>query len=157
MGDGGACELARGAVGDAAAGAVLPLDAAGEEAGPHGPQLAQPAQRWRWRRPGRGYKQGSKVTDQRGVDLVSLVAAELGSTEVFDLGGIDQTDDVAGLVQRQCHAETVAAGRFQAGMHAFELVLPEPDDQGAPTLGRVGEAPAARLAADDDIDIERVF
>jgi len=42
--------------------------------------------------------------DQGGVDLVGLVAAEIGTADVADLGWVGDADKVACVVQRQRRA-----------------------------------------------------
>ena len=55
--------------------------------------------------PGAGLEQLGVFADVRGIDLIGLVAPQLGAREVADLGGIDEADDVPGLMERQRDAQ----------------------------------------------------
>jgi hypothetical protein len=57
----------------------------------------------------------------RRIDPVNFVAAQLGAREVPNLGGIDDTDDMTGLVQCTRDAETIPPGRFQTGVNPSSL------------------------------------
>jgi len=84
-----------------AAGSVLPFDPAGDEAGPHRLQVAQPTQRRRGRPPGERAQHRAVFANMPGIDGVGLVVSEPGAGEVANLRRIDDANDVAGGVQRQ--------------------------------------------------------
>jgi hypothetical protein len=107
-----------------------------------------PSKMWvRIRRPGAGFEQLSVFADVRGIDLIGLVAPQLGAREVADLGGIDEAHDVPGLMERQRDAQAVASGCFQASVDLSDLVLGQPGNQLAPAIGRIGETSGARFRA----------
>jgi hypothetical protein len=68
---------------------------------------AYASQRWR---PWRGLEQFTILTNARRIDPVSFVATQLGAHEVSNLGGIDDADNMTGLIQRTRDAETIAPG-----------------------------------------------
>ena len=80
-------------------------------------QLTQPAMRLRRRRPRLGFEQFAIITNVRRIDSVGFVAAQLGTHEVPNLGGIDNADDMTSLVQRAGDAEAIAPGRFQTSVN----------------------------------------
>src|SRR3954465_14999605 len=69
------------------------------------------------------FEQLSVFADVRGIDLIGLVAPQLGAREVANLGGIDEAHDVPGLMERQRDAQAVMSGRLQASMDLSNLVL----------------------------------
>jgi len=81
-----------------AAGSVLPFDPAGDEAGPHRLQVAQPARAAARRAGVTSCRIREYARHRRGV---GLVASEPGAGEVANLRRIDDANDVAGGVQRQ--------------------------------------------------------
>jgi hypothetical protein len=81
------------------------------------------------------FEQLSVFADVRGIDLIGLVAPQLGAREVADLGGIDEAHDVPGLMERQRDAQAVMSGRLQASVDLSNLVLGQPGNQFAPAIG----------------------
>src|SRR5207342_2755023 len=79
-------------------------------------QLAQPTVGLRRWCPRRWLEQRTVLTNVRRIDPISFVATQLGACEVSNLGGIGDADNMTGLVQRICDAETVAPGGFQTGV-----------------------------------------
>ena len=66
-----------------------------------------------WRRAAEGggrFEQAAVIADQGGIGPVGLVAAQLGATKVLDLGRIDDTDAVSGIVEMKRQAIAVASG-----------------------------------------------
>ncbi len=100
---------------------------------------------------------GAILTDMPGIGLVGFVPSEPGSGEITDLRRIDDADDMACRVQHQGHAQAVAPGRFQAGMHPLELAVRQPPDQLGKPRFRIGELLGQCLAADKDTDIQRLL
>ena len=80
--------------------------------------------------------------DQNGIDFVSFVAAQFGAGEVTDLGRVGNADDVAGVVQRQRHAEAVTTGRLHADVSLLAAHGSEPSQHQLPAIGAVLEGPA---------------
>jgi len=70
----------------------------------------------------------------RRIDTVSFVATQLGANEVSKLGGIDDADNMAGLVQRTRDAETIAPGGFQTGVNPLDFLGNEPIQEMAPSI-----------------------
>ena len=101
-----------------------------------------------------GLEQLSVFADVGGIDLIGLVAPQLGAGEVADLGGIDEAHDVPGLMQRQRDTQAVAPGCFQTGVDLSDLVLGQPGNQLAPAIGRIGETSGARLRAGQQAGVE---
>ena len=130
-------QLGCGAVAEAAADAVPPFRPARDDAGAHGLQLAELPHRGRRRPPWGWLEQLGILADHGGIDLVSLVAAELGTAEIADLGGVDDADYVARIVQRQCRSEAVAAGCFQADVGLSAAHGLEPVQHRLPALWAV--------------------
>src|SRR6516225_7611980 len=65
---------------------------------------------------------------------VSLVATQLGAHEVSNLGGIDDADNMVGLVQRTRDAETITPGGFQTGVNPLDLLGNQPIQEMAPPI-----------------------
>src|SRR5437763_15748000 len=76
---------------------------------------------------------------------VSLVATQLGAHEVSNLGGIDDADNMVGLVQRTRDAETITPGGFQTGVDPLDLLGNQPIQEMAPPIRRIREALGAHL------------
>jgi hypothetical protein len=64
-----------------------------------------------------GFEQFAIITNVRRINAVGFVAAQLGTHEVANLGGVDNADDMTSLVQRAGDAEAKAPGRFQTGVN----------------------------------------
>jgi hypothetical protein len=76
--------------------------------------------------PRRGLEQLTVLTNVRRIDPVSFVATQLGAREVSNLGGIGDADNMTGLVQRICDAETVAPSGFQTGVDTLDVLRNQP-------------------------------
>src|SRR5207253_11169068 len=55
-----------------------------------------------------------------------LLRPQLGAHEVSNLGGIDDADNMVGLVQRTRDAETITPGGFQTGVNPLDLLGNQP-------------------------------
>src|SRR6516165_6581446 len=84
--------------------------------------------------PRRGLEQFTILTNVRCIDPVSLVATQLGAHEVSNLGGIDDADNMVGLVQRTRDAETITPGGFQTGVNPLDLLGNQPIQEMAPPI-----------------------
>ncbi len=132
-------QLGCGTIAETTAEAVLPLRAVTNDTGTHSLQLAQSSHRGRWRRPRCRVKQRGVVADQGSIDLVGLIATELGAGEVPDLRRVDHADDVTRVVQRQGYAEAMTPGRFHADMGLFAVDGLQPRQHQLPAIGAVGK------------------
>src|SRR5947208_4847129 len=83
---------------------------------------------------GEGLEQFTILTNVRRIDPVSLVATQLGAHEVSNLGGIDDADNMVGLVQRTRDAETITPGGFQTGVNPLDLLGNQPIQEMAPPI-----------------------
>src|SRR5207253_7841856 len=108
-------------------------------------QLTQPTVGLRGWCPRRGLEQFTILTNVRRIDPVSLVATQLGAHEVSNLGGIDDADNMVGLVQRTRDAETITPGGFQTGVNPLDLLGNQPIQEMAPPIRRIREALGAHL------------
>src|SRR5437016_14636311 len=81
-----------------------------------------------------GGAQFTILTNVRRIDPVSLVATQLGAHEVSNLGGIDDADNMVGLVQRTRDAETITPGGFQTGVNPLDLLGNQPIQEMAPPI-----------------------
>src|SRR5687768_1169569 len=80
----------------------------------------------RRRVPGGRLEQAAVVADQGGIGSVGLVAAQLDAAEVLDLGRVDDTDAVPGLMEVERQAIAIVAGCFQARMHRVNSKIFQP-------------------------------
>src|SRR2546425_4309901 len=96
---------------------ILPFRQARDHARSDRLQLTQPTVGLRGWCPRRGLGQFTILTNVRRIDPVSLVATQLGAHEVSNLSGIDDADNMVGLVQRTRDAETITPGGFQTGVN----------------------------------------
>src|SRR3954468_8277746 len=101
------------------------------------------------------FKQAAVVADQGGIGPVGFVAAQLGATEVLDLGRINDTDAVSGIVEMKRQAIAVASGCLQAGMHLVNPEILQPAKQRLPTFSVVAEDLCAttRIPVQRDIEL----
>src|SRR3954470_17522498 len=113
-------------VDNAAVLAILPFRQARDDARSDRLQLTQPTVGLRGWCPRRGLEQFTILTNVRRIDPISLVATQLGAHEVSNLGGIDDADNMAGLVQRARDAETITPGGFQTGVNPLDLLGNQP-------------------------------
>src|ERR1700681_474524 len=120
-------------------------------------QLTQPAMGLRRRRPRLGLEQFAILTNVRRIDPVSFVTAQLGTSEVPNLGRIDDADDMTSLVQRAGDAETIAPGGFQTGVNPSDPLGDQPIQEMAPSIRGVRKAPCAHLVAARHARVERIF
>src|SRR3954453_17413731 len=97
-------------------------------------QLTQPTVGLRGWRPRRGLEQFTILTNVRRIDSISLVPPQLGAHEVSNLGGIDDADNMVGLVQRTRDAETITPGGFQTGVNPLDLLGNQPIQEMAPPI-----------------------
>src|ERR1700693_990996 len=74
------------------------------------------------------------LTNVRRIDPVSFVATQLGAHEVSNLGGIDDADNMTGLVQRTRDAETIAPSGFQTGVNSLDLSGSQPIQEMVPSI-----------------------
>ena len=100
-------------------------------------QIAQLTQGSRGRGPGSRLEQAAVVADQGGIGLVGFVAAQLGA--VLDLGRINDTDAVSGIVEMKRQVIAVASGCLQTGMNLVNPKILQPAKQGLPALGVVAD------------------
>src|SRR6516165_4072189 len=121
-------------VDNAAVLAILPFRQARDDARSDRLQLTQPTVGLRGWRPRRGLEQFTILTNVRRIDPVSLVATQLGAHEVSNLGGIDDADNMVGLVQRTRDAETITPGGFQTGVNPLDLLGNQPIQEMAPPI-----------------------
>ena len=121
-------------------------------AGAH--QIAQLAQGGRGRGPGGRLEQAAVVADQGGIGPVGLVAAQLGAAKVLDLGRIDDTDAVSGIVEMERQAIAVASGCLQAGMHLVNPEILQPAQQSLPAFSVIAEDLGAAACVPVQRDIE---
>src|SRR3954447_1310357 len=82
----------------------------------------------------RGLEQFTILTNVRRIHPISLVATQLGAHEVSNLGGIDDADNMVGLVQRTRDAETITPGGFQTGVNPLDLLGNQPIQEMAPPI-----------------------
>src|SRR3954451_1294584 len=121
-------------VDNAAVLAVLPFRQARDDARSDRLQLTQPTVGLRGWCPRRGLEQFTILTNVRRIDPISLVATQLGAHEVSNLGGIDDADNMVGLVQRTRDAETITPGGFQTGVNPLDLLGNQPIQEMAPPI-----------------------
>src|SRR5689334_15166569 len=79
-------------------------------------------------------EQAAVVADQGGIGPIGLVAAQLGATEVLDLGRINDTDAVSGIMEMKRQAVAVASSCLQAGMHLVNAEILQPAKQRLPAF-----------------------
>src|SRR5258706_13302410 len=111
---------------------ILPFRQARDDARSDRLQLTQPTVGLRGWCPRRGLEQFTTLTNVRRIDPVSLDATQLGAHEVSNLGGIDDADNMVGLVQRTRDADTITPGGFQTGGNPLELMANPPVQRVAP-------------------------
>src|SRR5438045_7289604 len=63
-----------------------------------------------------------------------LLRPNLVRTKVSNLGGIDDADNMVGLVQRTRDAETITPGGFQTGVNPLDLLGNQPIQEMAPPI-----------------------
>src|SRR5690349_24699246 len=107
-------------VDNAAVLAILPFRQARDDARSDRLQLTQPTVGLRGWCPRRGLEQFTILTYVRRIDPVRLVATQIGAHEVSNLGGIDDADNMVGLVQRTRDTEQRTPGASQTSVNAFE-------------------------------------
>ncbi len=76
------------------------------------------------------------------VRCCQFCCGQFGAGEVTDPGRVDNADDVAGVVQRQRHAEAVTTGRLHADVSLLAAHGGEPNQHQLPAIGTVLEGPA---------------
>src|ERR1700693_1863605 len=111
----------------------------------------------RSRRPRLGLEQFAILANVRRIDPVSFVATQLGAHKVSNLGGIDDADNVTGLVQCTCDSETIASGGFQTGMNPSDFMGNQPIQQMVPSIRCIREALGAHLGAAGDAHVECIL
>ncbi len=102
-------------------------------------QIAQLTQGSRGRGPGSRLEQAAVVADQGGIGPVGFVAAQLGAADVLDLGRINDTDEVSGIVEMKRQAIAVASSCLQAGMHLVNPEILQPAQQSLPAFSVIAD------------------
>ena len=87
----------------------------------------------------------AKLGNQNRIGLICLGALELALAKGMSARRIDQTDDVAGLMESQSRLLRPGSGGFEAGMNRVGSLFAKPRDECGMTRCVVGENLMTRL------------
>ena len=104
-----------------------------------------------------GFEQFAILANVRRIDPISFVAPQLGACEVPNLRGIDDADNMTGVVQCARDAQTIEPCGFQTGVNTLDLPADKSVQEMAPSVRGIREALCAHLVVVRQACVERIF
>ncbi len=101
-------------------------------------------------RPGRRREQGSKASQQGGIEPIGFGELTQGFSEAAGVAGIDLRQRQAGTSKTPLQHAVRRAGRLED--HALDGMAGEPGDEGTMAFGIVGEVARCPIRAETDIE-----